>query len=144
MCAPKLPDRCFVDTNIWLYALVMGQDTLKHTRAQEIVQRTGIVISTQVINETCVNLLKKAGLTETQIQQLITAFYIKYEVIATEQAVLLRASQLREQYSLSYWDGLVVASALEAGCTVLYSEDMQAELVIMGQLSIVNPFCSAS
>jgi predicted nucleic acid-binding protein len=144
MPAPNLPARCFVDTNVWLYALVAGQDTLKHTRAQEIVQRTGIVISTQIINETCVNLLKKTGLAESQIQQLIVAFYTKYEVIATEQAVLLRASQLREQYSLSYWDGLVVASALEAGCTVLYSEDMQAGLVVMGQLTIINPFHSAA
>jgi predicted nucleic acid-binding protein len=77
---------------------------------------------------------------ETQLYDLIVAFYAKYEVVATEVQVLLRASRLRAQYSLSFWDSLVVASAIESGCNVLYTEDMQDGLTLEGQLTIVNPF----
>jgi len=46
---------------------------------------------------------------------------------------------MREKYNISYWDSLVVASALESGCTKLYSEDMQEGLVVDGILNIINP-----
>jgi predicted nucleic acid-binding protein len=50
------------------------------------------------------------------------------------------ASHLREQYSFSYWDSLIVAAALQAKATTLYTEDMQAGLVIDQRLTIINPF----
>ena len=54
----------------------------------------------------------------------------------------LNASQLRENYSLSHWDSLIVSVALHSGATQLYSEDMQDGLVLDEQLTIVNPFAS--
>ncbi len=140
MLADKPLAHCFVDTNVWLYALIVNDDTQKHQIAAEIVQRGNVVVSVQVINETCVNLLRKAHLSETQLYDLIVAFYAKYEVVASEAQVLLRASRLRAQYSLSFWDSLVVASAIESGCTMLYTEDMQDGMTVEGQLTIVNPF----
>ena len=53
---------------------------------------------------------------------------------------MVAASELREAYSLSYWDSLIVASALEAGATVLYSEDMHHDLWINARLRVINPF----
>lgn len=50
------------------------------------------------------------------------------------------ASDLRTQYSLSFWDNLIIASALEAEVSTLYSEDMQDGLIISEQIEIVNPF----
>jgi predicted nucleic acid-binding protein len=47
---------------------------------------------------------------------------------------------LAERYGLSIYDAMIVASALVAGCTTLWSEDMQDGLVVEGQLRIVNPF----
>jgi predicted nucleic acid-binding protein len=140
MPADKPTAHYFVDTNVWLYALIVNDDAQKHQIAAEIVQGVNVVVSTQVINETCVNLLRKANLSETQLCDLIVSFYAKYEVIATEAQVLLRASQLRAQYSLSFWDSLVVAGAIESGCNVLYTEDMQDGLTVEGQLTVVNPF----
>lgn len=140
MPADKPTAHCFVDTNVWLYALIVNDDAQKHQIAAEIVQGGNVVVSTQVINETCVNLLRKTNLSETQLYDLIVSFYAKYEVIATEVQVLLRASRLRAQYSLSFWDSLVVASAIESGCNVLYTEDMQEGLTVEGQLTIINPF----
>jgi predicted nucleic acid-binding protein len=44
------------------------------------------------------------------------------------------------KYSLSYWDSVIVASALETGAATLFSEDMQNGLLVNGELRIVNPF----
>lgn len=135
----KSGSRFFVDTNIWLYALIISDDAQKHHIAAKIIQGHNVVVSTQVINETCINLLRKAALSENQLYDLIVAFYAKYEVSTTEAEVLLRASRLRMHYSLSFWDSLIVANALESGCNVLYTEDMQNGLEIEGKLTIINP-----
>jgi predicted nucleic acid-binding protein len=50
------------------------------------------------------------------------------------------AFRLRSEYSLSFWDSLIVSSALENNCTTLYSEDMQHQQYIENQLLIINPF----
>ena len=57
-----------------------------------------------------------------------------------DEQTMLSASELREAYSLSYWDSLIAATALEAGAAILYSEDMQDGLWINARLQIVNPF----
>ncbi len=88
------------------------------------------MVGTQVINEVCVNLLRKAGFAEKQIRHLVEAFYEKYMVVEITKDVLLRASQLRVDYSFSFWDSMIVASALMAGAKVLYTEDMQHGLVV--------------
>jgi predicted nucleic acid-binding protein len=70
---------------------------------------------------------------------LIESFFEKYLVIEASKAVFLSASHLRQRYSLSYWDSQIVASALQAGVSVLYSEDMQHGLKVDRQLEVVNP-----
>lgn len=65
-----------------------------------------------------------------------------YPVLAQEKEDLLTAAGLGLEYSLAYWDSLIVAVALRAGCKILYSEDMQHHLKIRGDLLIVNPFLS--
>ena len=131
----------FIDTNIWLYAFInQSTDFVKQTKARTLIQNVQPVVSVQVINEICVNLIKKAKVTEDEISQLIESFYTNYRVIDLTQVILIRASQLRQQYSLSYWDSLIVASALIANVTEIYSEDMQHELVISNQITIINPF----
>lgn len=133
---------CFVDSNIWLYAFIREQDPAKTGTASQLLVSTEnqIVLSTQVINEVCVNLLRKGKRDETTLRDLIHSFYRRYQVIGLSQWIFLRASQIRAAYALSYWDSVIVAAALEGGATILYSEDMQSGLVIADQLTIVNPF----
>lgn len=131
--------RCFIDTNIWLYAFIAAGDEAKQLAPKSTIQQPDVVISTQVINEVCVNLLKQVSLSEEEIQALISAFYEKYTVVDVDRATLLKASELRAQYSLSYWDSLIVANALILDCEVLYSEDMQDGLQVEKRLKIVNP-----
>jgi len=90
------PESCFVDTNIWLYAFIEGEERQKTARAKELLEASRmLIVSTQVINEVCVNLLKKAQFSEQQVQQLIESFYAKYMVIELSKALLLKASALR-------------------------------------------------
>ena len=91
-------------------------------------------------NEVCVNLLKKAQFSEQQVQQLIESFYAKYMVIELSKTLLLKASALRSQYAFSFWDSTIVASALHADASALYSEDMQDGLVVENRMRIIHPF----
>lgn len=133
----------FVDTNIWLYALVdptHSNDSDKHLRAAQLVrQLSRPVISSQVARELCRNLLKKSALTEENLRRLIDDWYPNCVLHASSQQQHLLASQLRETASFSFWDSLIVAAALDAGCSTLYSEDMQHGQVVDGRLTIFNP-----
>ena len=93
-----------------------------------------------MINEVCVNLIKRAQFSEQQVQQLIESFYAKYFVVELSKPLLLKASALRGQYAFSFWDSTIVSGALAADVSVLYSEDMQDALVVENRLRILNPF----
>lgn len=135
---------CFIDSNVWIYALTIDQNySNNHDIARSLIERTGVVVSTQVINEVCVNLLKKFLFNEDQIKDLVFSFYQRYRVVTFNREVLLEASSLRGQYSFSFWDSLIVASALYAGVNTLYSEDMQDGLVVSERLKIVNPLSNS-
>jgi predicted nucleic acid-binding protein len=141
MTTARPADLHFVDTNVWLYALIRGQNATKAQRARTLItQGTSIVVSTQVINEICVNLIKRENFTAMQTRDLINDFYAAYTVIELDQSILVLATSLREQYTLSYWDSLIVASALSSGASILHSEDMHDQLIVDQRLTIVNPF----
>ncbi|WP_297453956.1 PIN domain-containing protein [Persephonella sp.] len=133
-------DKIFVDTNIWLYAF-MEQDIEKSRIARKIINSNSkYILSVQVINEICVNLIKKAFYTEEEIQQPIKNLNDVYEISSLKIEDILLASQIRTKYSFSYWDSLIVSSALNNKCNILYSEDMHHNLMVEGKLKIINPF----
>lgn len=137
-----MPAKVFVDTNIWLYALVRssGMDPRHAAAASFIGNIARPVISTQVIREVCNNLIKKAGVPEASIRMLIADWYQDCEVNEAGEHQFLHSSRLRESLALSHWDSLIVAAALDAGCEMLYSEDMQHGQVVEKRLTILNPF----
>lgn len=137
---------CFIDSNVWLYRLTTDPssseaiEVRKRTIAIELTNNVNGIASTQVVNETCSVLRKKAAFTEEQIKQVIQSFYSRVTVVKLTSDILINASDVRTRYSLSFWDGLIVATALSANADILYSEDMQDNLVIERRLTIVNPF----
>lgn len=137
---------CFIDSNIWLYRLLNNQalDAAEHQRKREIArvltEVEGIIVSTQVINEVCANVLKKAAFTEVQVKDLVRSFEQRCIVTALDVTTLTNASDLRVRFGFSFWDSLIVASALSANAAILYSEDMQDGLKLTEGLQIVNPF----
>jgi predicted nucleic acid-binding protein len=144
MTAPALvKHNAWVDTNIWFYALSAG-DEAKRIAANHLLDALDHpIINSQVIRELSINLLRKSAYDETAIQDLATSLYRDCHVVPESVGVFLRASELRKQHAFSYWDSLIVAAALEAGCKTIYSEDMQHGQLIDGQLTIVNPFAGA-
>lgn len=131
----------FIDTNIWLYAFSNSQDKQKTQRAQMLLRRTKqIALSTQVVNEVSLNMLRKFQADEQDIRKLIRALYRKYLIIEFNRTILLHASDIRISYHVSYWDSLIIACALAIGATTLYTEDMHDGLIVNKQLTIINPF----
>jgi predicted nucleic acid-binding protein len=136
----RLDATYFIDTNIWLYSFIQSQNTEKTEIARAIIKECEIVISTQIINEMCVNLIKKVNFSEKKIQNLIESLYRKYTVFELSQDILLKASKIRTNHSFSFWDSVVAAGALDCDADYLISEDMQAGFNLENKLTIINPF----
>ncbi len=130
----------FVDTNIWLYSFIESQDTSKSQIAKSIISQSDIIISTQIVNEMSVNLLKKARFSENRIQALIQSLYKRFTILELSPDILLSASKIRANFSFSFWDSIVTASALDSEADFLLSEDMQNGFQLEGKLTIINPF----
>jgi predicted nucleic acid-binding protein len=126
-----------VDTNILIY--LEGNDTHKRRVAEELLSDNP-VISSQVISE-FINVMRR--LRNVPKKQLIieTVSLFRYcPIVPTSHSVLQRAAQLIARYDFQIFDSIIVASAVESGCEILYSEDMQQNLIVDRQLTIVNPF----
>ncbi|MBT8421329.1 MAG: PIN domain-containing protein [Gammaproteobacteria bacterium] len=130
-----------VDSNIWLYAFIEGQDLRKSGIAKSVIQdnNSAIIVSTQIINEISVNLIRKTSFSEDEIQQLVVSFYGKYDVVEINKQILLKASEIRNHHKFSFWDSIIFASALYANAEILYSEDMHDGFPI-DNTTITNPF----
>jgi predicted nucleic acid-binding protein len=130
----------FIDSNIWLYAFSKSQDEQKSQQARALIRSLPqIALSTQVVNEVSVNLLRKFQADERDIRKLVRSFYKKHLIVELDRTIFLQASDIRITYQISYWDSVIVASALAVNATVLYSEDMHNGLIFNNQLTIVNP-----
>lgn len=97
-------------------------------------------MSTQVVNEVCINLMRKANKDNAFIKQFLNDFIATYTVMDQTKEDVLQAAGIREDYHFSYWDSLIVSCALRSNCKVLYTEDMQHGLKVYQQLKICNPF----
>lgn len=141
-----MTDKVFVDTNIWVYAYLDTDNTQshkKHVKAVECLQRlyrdTEMIISTQVLSEYYSALLKNK-IDDLDIQESSRQLTQAIEVVALSKNTVTNSYLIRNRYRYSYWDSLIIASALEHGCTKLISEDMQNRQFIEDRLSISNPF----
>lgn len=140
--------KIFIDTNIWLYQMFDDQRIEESERERKrniallLTEVSGLIISTQVANEVAANLLKKAKFNEAQIKITLQSLYDRCQVVKFNLEILEDASDLRTEYCLSFWDSLIVASALLANASILYSEDMQDGLIIRDRLTLSNPFKS--
>lgn len=132
-----MKNRFFFDSNILLYVF-MDQDDRKNQIAAELIKDGG-VISYQIINEVSLNLIKKAFYSEAETESTVKLMFDFFELADFSKSQILLASQIRSQLKISFWDSIVLSSSVSASCPVLYSEDMQSGLTIMGT-EIINPF----
>jgi predicted nucleic acid-binding protein len=128
--------KAFFDTNVLVYAFL---DTEKRETAQAALAQGG-VISTQVLNEFSNVTFRKHGRGWQEVADAITVIRQHFPDVAPLTAdTHARAMGLARNHMLSFYDALIVASAIENDCDRLYSEDLQSGQRF-GKLVVVNPF----
>jgi predicted nucleic acid-binding protein len=137
--------KCFVDTNILVYAHDRSAGE-KHERALRIIERlwsTGEgVLSTQVLQEFCFNLRRKVArpLPVEEVRHILED-YMSWEIVVNDAASVIRALDVEGRYKISFWDALVLQAAESSGVKILYSEDL-ARGRHYGDVEVVNPLIS--
>jgi len=133
--------RSFFDTNVLVYTDDAGAPE-KQARALALLERcrfdrTGVV-SAQVLQEYFVTATKKLKVS-AEIARRKTELFGRFDLVQIGLEDVLAAIDLHRLHQFSFWDSLIVQAALRAGCSILFSEDLQAGRKIAG-LEIVNPF----
>jgi predicted nucleic acid-binding protein len=135
-----MSDRAFFDSNVLIYAMVSGDS--RRERAQQLVAQGG-VISVQVLNEFVAVARRKMRAPWKDVIEALDAVRILFPspvsiTLDTHEAAL----KIAQQYGFGIYDAQIAASALETGCSTLYSEDLQDGQVVEERLTIRNPFRS--
>jgi predicted nucleic acid-binding protein len=123
-----MPAKCFVDTNVLIYAHDAASGS-RHDQAKAVVARLwnegGAVISTQVLQEFAVNILKKtASPPPPETLREWIADYLQWEVVVNDGPAVLEALGMQARFQLSFWDALILHAASAAQAQILYSEDL--------------------
>jgi predicted nucleic acid-binding protein len=132
----------FFDTNILLYAEI-DDETQKHKIAKELVKKAIASgdphINAQVINEFTVN-IHKSGKALPDVEIIVSEFLENFTVHPLAIHICQNAFRIARRYAFSFWDSLIIAAAIDAGCAILYTEDLQDGQIIDGILTVRNPF----
>jgi predicted nucleic acid-binding protein len=127
----------FFDTNVLVY--LASSDVAKADRAEAIIAGGGS-ISVQVLNELANVARRKMQMSWDETRALLNTLRglltVHPVTVATHEAGL----RVAERYGLSIYDSMIAASALDAGCDTLWSEDMQHGMKLDEGLRIANPF----
>ena len=126
----------FWDTNVFVYAFIVGP---KQQIARERL-RAGGTISVQVLNEFASVMTKKMRQPWGEVERFLSVIRVRFPTAAPLTSETHAAAvALARDHSLAFYDALILAAAIEAGCERLYSEDFQ-DGRRFGDLTVVNPF----
>lgn len=144
--------KAFFDTNVLVYSVTMlattsatgsvagPADDPRGARAEELLASGG-VLSVQILNEFTAVARRKLLMSWTEVAEAVEAFLVLCpEPLSITLETHSSARRIAEKHGYNIYDALVVAAALEAGCSILYSEDFQNGQVIEGRLTVLNPF----
>jgi predicted nucleic acid-binding protein len=130
--------KAFFDTNVLVYAIV--ENDPRKISARELLA-VGGTISVQVLSEFVSVVRRKVKMPWDDVRATLQWILLLCpEAITVTIKTHERAVGIAERYGYRIYDSLIVASAVEAKCTILYSEDMQDGQVIDHRLTIRNPF----
>ena len=133
-----MSDRAFFDTNVFVYAII--QDDPRSDHAEELIAEGGTV-SVQVLSEFAAVARRKTKMPWIEIRLALDSIKVLCpDPLPITLDTHKEALAIAEKYAYGIYDALIVASALEARCTILYSEDMQDGQVIDKTLTIRSPF----
>lgn len=135
--------RIFFDTNILVY--VFDNDSpekqaIARERLRSAVVDGSLVLSTQVLQEFHVAVTRKLEDPVTpEVSEEILQNLSRLPILSVDPPLVLAAARLSRVHTISFWDALIVESAIAAGAATLLTEDLQAGRVF-GQLRVENPF----
>ncbi len=134
-----MKDKILIDTNLWVY---LYSDHANNKIVEKIINENfgSIILSSQIIGELYNVLTKKNMKTRDGAFQIISEIISSFMISEINSLTVIKAIEINIKYGYSYWDSLVLSSALTSECLLLYSEDMQHGQIIEGQLKIINPF----
>jgi predicted nucleic acid-binding protein len=137
-------DRFFLDTNIFVYSLAANPAGKKDRAAELVDHAIGSgkgVISYQVVQEFFSVAFRRftPKMTFAEAEQYLATTFHPLLVVHSSYSLYIEALALSRRYSLSWYDCLIVASANESQCRILYSEDLQ-DGQSFGSLKVQNPF----
>ncbi len=136
-----MSERSFFDTNVLIYtddrAAPEKQRIALDLLEQAFLERGGVV-STQVLQEYFVAATRKLGVDAVLARRKVELF-ARLDTVQIGVDLVLAAIDLHRLHTISFWDALIVRAALNGGCAVLFSEDLQPGQRIEG-LRVVNPF----
>ncbi len=139
-----MKDKCFLDSNILIYS-IDGKDPAKREHVQKFLDEIDTihvpVISTQTIGEFFNVTTRKLRIPKENSMILCNLLKEKYPIYEISVENVYHALKISRQTQFSYWDSLILAVAIDTGCTVVYSEDLSAGQIIEG-VKIINPFAS--
>lgn len=129
--------RAFFDTNVVIYLL--SADVEKADRAESLLADGGVV-SVQVLNEFAAVALRKIALDWPAIDEVLGVVRSVCEVQPLTIEMHDRGLRLARRHQLAVYDAMIAASALQAGCDTLWTEDLHDGMLIEGALRVRNPF----
>lgn len=138
----QMNDKIFLDTNVLIY-LYSTDEPQKRRCIEYLLSKLdldNVIISTQVINEFINVLHKKRKVPLLTLIKTVDDLLKLFNVIHVTKNTIQHALKIIEKYHFSYFDSLMLSSALEADCAYFYSEDMHNQQIIEKTLTIVNPF----
>jgi len=132
-------DKVFLDTNVLVY-MHSEDEPEKLGISVQLTRQYRCLTSIQAINEFCNVFIKKMKKTRQEVDDAVSAIITSSVTKKVEIETLRYALTLHERYGYSYYDCVMLASALENGCTKIYSEDMSSGQIIEDRLLILNPY----
>lgn len=130
--------RVFFDTNVLIYSYA-AYEPLKQALALVALQAPDAWLSTQVLIEFANVYSRKLKVDWPDVEIALAELTRDFAVYQTTPGTIAHATRLAHRYGFSWFDALIVAAALECGCEILYSEDLNAGQLVEGTLQIVNP-----
>ncbi|WP_221452676.1 PIN domain-containing protein [Mucilaginibacter sp. FT3.2] len=127
-----------IDTNILLYALDEFYPEKQNIAIQIIADKP--IFCSQNLSEFSNVCLRRWQFPKSRVAELIAVYLQQCQYIALSEQVILRSADIMNRYDLQLFDAMIISSALESGCSILYSEDMNDGQMIEKQLKIINPF----
>ena len=136
-----MPGKVFLDANIFVYAQDVGSPDKQRKSRDVIAQLTSSgegVISTQIMQEFYVAATRKLKVPPLAAKGVLKTFAV-FEIVQVTPELIQEAIDCAILNELSFWDALVLAAAAAAGCSTVYSEDLNAGQTILG-VKVQNPF----